>query len=90
MSQGFGISPKQQIPVDGRNSLHFRSGHGLNQSPAGEAGHAHGTGGARADQHNVRIEQTMDSDAGVKQAVAKAQLHEHQNSGEADACQSNR
>ena len=32
----------------------------------------------------------MHGDAGVKQAVAKAQLHEHQNSGEADACQSNR
>ena len=75
--------------MHGGDAFHLRQRHGLHQTSAREAGHAHGAGRAWTDQDDVGVKQAMHRDAGVKEPVAESQLHEHQDSSETDACKSN-
>ena len=87
---GLGIAPEHQVPVHGRGAHHGRIGHGLHQAPPREASHADRAHRARAHQHQVGVKQLVHRDAGVKQAVPEAQLHEHQDAGEGNARQCHR
>ena len=76
--------------MDRSDAHHIRVGHGLHQSAARKARHAHRAAGARANQNHISIEQPMHRDAGIKESVAESKLHEHQNAREADASKGNR
>ena len=71
------------------DALHSWVGKGLNQSSARKTRHSNRAGGARTDQHQIGIKQSVNRDARIKKAISEPQLHEHQDPGETDAGKSN-
>ena len=63
---------------------HGGIGHHLHQPPTGETGHGNGAHRAGAEQHQICIEELVDGDAGIEEAIAEAQLQKHQDAGEGD------
>ena len=85
----FGVAPEHEVPVDWCDALDRVISKRLDQTSLWKPRHADRAHRARTHQHQIGIEQPVNRDARIKEAITEPQLHEHQNARKADASQGN-